>query len=115
MTPRLRWAVVEADLDPVRGSEQRGRRPVLIVSNEDFNRATTNVSVLPLTSTARRLYPSEVRIPADQAGQPLESIVMAHQVRTISQTRIGRSLGYLEDESLQSAVLAAIRDHFDLD
>ena len=45
--PLLQWAVVEADLDPVRGSEQRGVRPVLVVSNEEFNQAIPNVTVPP--------------------------------------------------------------------
>ncbi|MBI3977579.1 MAG: type II toxin-antitoxin system PemK/MazF family toxin [Chloroflexi bacterium] len=75
----LQWAVVEADLDPVRGSEQRGQRPVLIVSDEEFNQAMPNVTVLPLTSTQRRLYPSEVLLPSGQAGLPRASIVMAHR------------------------------------
>jgi len=61
--------VVEADLDPTRGSEQRGTRPVLIVNNEDFNDAVRNVTVLPLTSTRRGLYPSGVWIPAGAGGQ----------------------------------------------
>src|SRR5206468_2966988 len=56
----LRWQVVEADLDPGRGSEQRGIRPVLIVSNDDFHQAISNVTVLPLTSARRELYPAEV-------------------------------------------------------
>jgi mRNA interferase MazF len=56
--PTLQWAVVEADLDPVVGSEQSGRRPVLVVSNEEFNQAIPNLTILPLTSTRRRLYPS---------------------------------------------------------
>jgi mRNA interferase MazF len=91
-----------AEVDPVRGSEQRDRRPVLIVSNEDFNVAAPNVTVLPLTSTQRRLYPSEVWLPSGAAGQPVDSIVMAHQVRTISKQRLGN-------------VIDALREHFDLD
>ena len=115
MNRPFRWAVVEAELNPAQGSEQRGRRPVLVVSNEDFNQATTNVTVVPLTSTQRRLYPSEVRLPQFTAGQPLESIIMAHQVRTISKLRLGRVLGFLEDSFLRESVREAIRQHFDLD
>jgi len=76
--------VFEASLDPVTGAEQKGRRPVLVVSDEEFNQAMPNVTVLPLTSTKRQLYPSEVLLPGGKAGQSLESIVMAHQIRTIS-------------------------------
>jgi mRNA interferase MazF len=111
----LQWTVFEANLDPVIGSEQRGSRPVLVVSNEDFNQAIMNVTVLPLSSTKRRLYPSEVLLPAEAAGQPLESIVMAHQIRTISRRRLAEAVGRLEDGSLREQVRDAIRQHLDLD
>ncbi len=106
--------VVEADLDPARGSEQAGRRPVLVVSNEAFNQLTRNVTVLPLTSTRRSLYPSEVRLPERTAGQPAESIIMGHQVRTISKERLGRVIGELDDPDLQETVREAMREHLDL-
>jgi mRNA interferase MazF len=104
--------VVEADLNPAAGSEQQGIRPVLIVSNEEFNQAMPNVTVLPLTSTRRRLYPSEILLPAGKGGQPLRSIILTHQVRTISKDRLGKTLGYLEDAGLRREVLAAIAEHF---
>ncbi len=111
----LQWAVVDADLNPARGSEQRGIHPVLIVSNEEFNQAVPNVAVLPLTSTDRKLYPAEVVLVRGRAGQPKDSIIMAHQVRTIAKERLGRVWGYLDDVSLREAVMEAIREHFDLD
>lgn len=110
----LQWTVIEADLDPIRGSEQRGVRPVLIVSNEEFNQSVRNVTVLPLTSTRRRLYPSEVFLPSQRAGQPLDSIVMAHQIRTISKERLGRPLGSLQDTALRDQVRDAMSEHLDL-
>lgn len=113
--PEFQWAVVEADLNPVIGSEQSGVRPVLVVSNEDFNQAIANLTILPLTSTKRQLYPSEVLVPAMAAGQPLTSIVMAHQIRTISKQRIIRTVGYLEDPVLRQSVREALREHLDLD
>ena len=112
---RLQWALVAADLDPVRGSEQRGLRPVLIVSNEEFNQVIPNVTVLPLTSTQRQLYPSEVFLPRGTAGQPLDSIIMAHQIRTISKQRLRSAVGYLDDPSLRQAVRDAIKEHLDLE
>ena len=110
-----RWAVFQANLGPAVGSEQRGIRRVLIVSNEDHNQTIPNVTVLPLTSTSRRLYYAEVTIPAGKAGQPLESIIMAHQIKAISKLRLGKLLGYLDDVELQTEVLQAIKDHLDLD
>ncbi len=111
----LRWAVIEAALDPVAGAEQKGTRPVLIVSNEEYNQAMPNVTVLPLTSTRRRLYPSEIFLSKGKAGQPLDSIIMAHQIRTISKQRLKGLLGYVEDPELQDEVSVAIKQHLDID
>lgn len=109
------WAVLQANLDPAMGTEQKGTRPVLIISNEDYNQTIPNVTVLPLTSTRRRLYPSEIPLPAGKAGQPLESIIMAHQIRTISKQRLGKVLGYLDDTQLQREVYQAIKEHLDME
>ena len=113
--PVFQWAVMEANLDPVAGAEQKGARPVLITSNEEYNQSMPNVTVLPLTSTKRRLYPSEVFLPHGKAGQPLDSIIMAHQIRTISKQRLKSLLGYLVDPQLRYEVSEAIKDHLDLD
>lgn len=115
MRQRFQWALMEAHLNPVRGSEQAGHRPVLVISNEEFNQVTSNVTVLPLTWTPRRLYPSEVLLPQEAAGQPAQSLVMAHQIRTISKERLGRVLGHLEDPALREAIREAVREHLDLD
>jgi mRNA interferase MazF len=113
--PNFQRAGFEADLDPVTGAEQKGTRPVLVVSNEEFNQAMPNVTVLPLTSTKRQLYPSEILLPEGKAGQFLESIVMAHQIRTISKQRLGKFLGFLEDTQLQHEIQKAIKDHLDME
>ena len=85
------------------------------MSNEEFNQVMPNVTVLPLTSTKRRLYPSEVFLPQGKAGQRLGSIIMAHQIRTISKQRLKGLMGYLEDPQLRDEVCAAIKEHLDLD
>lgn len=112
--PVWRWAVVLADLEPVVGSAEGKQRPVLVVSNEDTNQILGNLTVLPLTSTQRKLYPAEVLLPAGVAGQPKESIVMAHQIRTISKKRITKRYGYLTDPTLRQQIIAAILDHLEI-
>jgi mRNA interferase MazF len=111
----FRWAVLEANLGPAAGAEHKGTRPVLIASNEEYNQVMPNVTVLPLTSTRRRLYPSEVFLPQGKAGQPLDSIIMAHQIRTISKQRLRGLLGYLEDPEIRDEVCAAIKEHLGLE
>ncbi|NLE09428.1 MAG: type II toxin-antitoxin system PemK/MazF family toxin [Dehalococcoidales bacterium] len=106
---------MQANLNPVIGTEQKGSRPVLVVSNEDYNQVVPNLTILPLTSTKRRLYPSEVSLPSGISGQPLDSIVMAHQIRTISKQRLEKLIGYLTDAKLRSEVRAAIKEHLDIE
>jgi mRNA interferase MazF len=113
--PVFHWAIFEASLDPVVGSEQKGIRPVIVVSNEEFNQAMPNVTILPLTSTKRRLYPSEILLPEGIAGLSVESIVMPHQIRTISKKRLGQLLGYLEDARLRQEIHDAIREYLDME
>jgi len=48
--PVFQWAIMEANLDPVAGAEQKGTRPVLIASNEEYNQVMPNVTVLPSRS-----------------------------------------------------------------
>jgi mRNA interferase MazF len=107
----FRWAAFEAGLDPAIGSGQRGTRPVLVVSREAFNQSSTILTVLPMTSTERKLYPNEVLIEAGRAGQPKRSIIMAHQIRTISKQRLGRHYGYLNEPESQQLVLKAVANH----
>jgi len=111
----FQWAMIEARLDPVTGAEQRGIRPVLIVSNEEYNQSIPNITILPLTSTQRRLYPSEVLLLKGKAGQSLDSIIMAHQIRTIPRQRLGKLWGYLADTILRDAIRGAIKEHLDMD
>jgi len=111
------WQVVQAQLDPVRGSEQAGWRPALIVSREVANRALSVVVALPLTTrrAGRPVHISEVFLPSGVAGQPNDSVVMVQQVRTLAKERLLGSYGYLEDEDLRRQVRAVLRLHLDLE
>ena len=114
--PPFQWQLVQTQLDPVRGSEQAGTRPVLIVSHEAINAALTIVTVLPVTTLrpGRRIYSTEVVLPALLAGQPNDLIVMAHQIRTVAKKRLQAAFGRLEDEALRQAVRLAMRTHLDM-
>jgi mRNA interferase MazF len=102
------------DLDGGAGSEQRGSRPALVISNDGFNRHFQLATVLPLTKRPgkrRRVYAFEVLLPEGTAGNEVESIVMPHQVRTISRERVGRRLGSLRAPKLRAEVEARLLDH----
>ena len=115
--PSFQWSVFAVDLDPTVGSEQAGRRPVLIVSRESANEALPVVTALPLTGHKRnrRIYPNEALIPMGTAGLSRSSIAMAHQLRTLSKQRLGEHLGRIGDPAIRQAVREAIRTQLDLD
>jgi mRNA interferase MazF len=111
------WQLVRADLEPVRGSEQAGVRPVLIVSAEASNRALTVVTALAVTSrkTGRRIYSTEALLPAGAAGQPRDSVVMAQQIRVLDKSRLLGSYGHVSDETVRESVRAALRRYLNLE
>lgn len=116
-TTPLQWSVFSVDLDPSVGSEQSGRRPVLIVSRESANAALPVISAIPLTTRKpqRRIYPNEALIPKGHAGLKRDSIAMAHQLRTLSKTHLGRHIGHLDDPGVRDEVRSAMRTQLDLD
>ena len=99
------WHILVALLDPTRGSEQAGRRPVLVVSREEINQLLCVVNVISLTSRkseARVFYPNEVLLPAGTAGLRVDSIALCYQIRTLDKSRLERDLGELSDPALQA-------------
>ena len=91
------WLV---DLDPTRGHEQAGRRPVLIISEDPFNRSRANlVIVLPVTSTLR-LLPFRVRLSPPDGGLKVESDVLCEAVRSVSKTRLVVRFGRVTPKTL---------------
>lgn len=116
LTTPLRWSVVVVDLDPTEGHEQAGERRALVVSYEPFHRSGL-ATVCPITaarSAAR--YPGDVPIPAGEAGQTLDGVILASQVRTISLRRVrGAPLGTVTDRGVRAHVRAALAHHLGLD
>jgi mRNA interferase MazF len=105
MTAPARGEVWLADLDPVRGREQAGRRPVLVVSDDVFNRSPAGlVIVVPITSRLRAI-PSHVRIPAADGGLRTDSAAICEAVRSIARERLVARGG-----AVRAAVLDRVED-----
>jgi mRNA interferase MazF len=95
----LRGDVVWADLEPVRGREQAGRRPVLILSHEVFNERSGTVIAMALTSQPQRAgFPLTYSLPDDMLPRP--SWVKISQIRTLSVERLGKKLGRLPESAM---------------
>lgn len=123
MTPK-RWDIVEVDFGTPVGHEQGKRRPAvvvseatvscLVVSNDPFNEKTELVTVCPISSTQRTLYPSEVEIPKMPGILEQPGIVMCQQILTVSTQRVIKVRGPAKDPVLQRKVEQALRLHLRL-
>ena len=97
----IRGEIWMAELDPTLGSEQAGRRPVLVLQNDAINRFTTTVLAIPLTTNLRRAaLPSCVQVAQGDGGISSDSVVLCHQMRVLDKARLKKRLGVLSDAAL---------------
>ncbi len=91
----IRWA----ELNPTRGHEQARRRPVLILSQDVFNKRSGTVIAMALTSQLQKAgFP--LTYPLESKQLQKKSWVKISQIRTLSVERIGKKLGAVEPEKL---------------
>ncbi|MFV2072651.1 MAG: type II toxin-antitoxin system PemK/MazF family toxin [Thermoanaerobaculales bacterium] len=99
----LRGEVFWADLNPVKGQEQAGRRPVLIISHDVFNQRSGTVIAMAITSQTQRAgFPLSLEI--TEPGLPKRSWLKISQVRTLSVLRIGKRITALSPEFVNEAI-----------
>jgi mRNA interferase MazF len=90
-------------LNPVRGREQAGQRPVLVISNEALNRHSGTVIALAITGQPQRAaFP--FTHPLESLRMPKPSWVKVSQVRTLSVERLGKRIGALSAEEVEHVV-----------
>lgn len=99
----LRGDIYWADLEPARGSEQAGRRPVLIISQELFNTHSGTVIAMAITSQPQRAgFPLTAPLPAKLLPKP--SWVKISQIRTLSAERLTSRLARLDPLELDRII-----------
>lgn len=95
----LRGDIVWADLNPARGHEQAGHRPVLIISQDVFNERSSTVIAVALTSQPQKAgFPLTLELSHRQL--PKKSWVKISQIRTLSVERLGQKIGRVTAEEL---------------
>jgi mRNA interferase MazF len=110
----IRWV----DFAPSRGSEASKRRPAILVSNDGANATAARlgrgvVTVIPVTSNVRRIYPFQVHLEADSCGLANDSKAQAEQVRSVAVERLGAVVGTVPPP-LMRLVDDALRLHLEL-
>jgi mRNA interferase MazF len=102
-----RGDVFWAGVHPRSGSEQRGRRPVVVVSSDGFNVVASwrSAIVVPISTSSRQALrgPTAIALPAGAGGLPRPSVALCHQVTTLDRAKLTERLG-----ALPPAVLAAL-------
>ena len=95
----IRWA----ELNPVRGREQAGRRPILVLSQDVFNERSGTIIGVALTSQEPRAgFP--VTLESQATGVTKRSWIKISQIRTLSVGRLGRRIGRASEEELARVV-----------
>lgn len=98
-----------SDLNPVIGSEQACRRPVVILSGNLMNKFLQVVITAPLTSKIKNYQGNPVLKPSPLNGLKLESELMVFHIRTISKVRLIERIGEITKEELRTS-LATLND-----
>jgi len=99
--------LVLVNLEPVRGSEQGGTRPALILQNNLLNLYSPTIIVAPITSKIyTKEYPTNVQFFSRHSGLKKESTILLNQIRTIDKKRIIKKIGTLDEELIKEINLA---------
>ncbi|MEB2780154.1 type II toxin-antitoxin system PemK/MazF family toxin [Algoriphagus sp. C2-6-M1] len=98
-----------SDLNPVIGSEQAGRRPVVILSGNLMNKFLQVVITAPLTSKVKNYQGNPILEPSQKNGLKLESELMVFHIRSISKDRLIEKIGEISNNELKMA-LATLTD-----
>ncbi len=99
----LRGDIVWAGLDPTKGHEQSGRRPVLVISQDVFNEKSGTVIAMAMTSQFQRVgFPLVYHLKDHKL--PKESWIKISQIRTLSIERLGKKLGSISEEELEEII-----------
>src|SRR5438094_5438541 len=88
------------EFDPVRGSEQGGIRPALVLQNDLGNQSSPVTIVAAITTRYRRAYPFHVEITPVESGLDKPSLILLNQLRTVDKSRLLRRAGHLSSERM---------------
>src|ERR671938_503840 len=99
----LRGDILWADLNPARGHEQAGLRPVVVISHDVFNERSGTVIAMALTSQPQRAgFPLTLEL--SSVDLPKRSWVKISQIRTLSVERLGDKIGRMSPEIIAQLI-----------
>jgi mRNA interferase MazF len=93
-----------ADLNPTKGSERAGLRPVVVLSGNLLNEHLAVVIVIPLTTKIKNYKGNPVLTPSKTNGLKTESEMLVFHIRSVSKDRLVKKMGSIQKEELNRAV-----------
>ena len=109
-----RGEIYSFDYGVTNGSIQSGKRPVLVLQSEEFNRNATTVIVAAITSVIKKQYlPSHIILP-ENTGLRQESMVLLEQIKTVNKSELTEYIGFIDDEETWRYINRGIRKVFGL-
>ena len=109
-----RGGIVLVNFEPVRGSEQGGIRPSLVIQNDIFNKYSPTTIVAPITSKLfKKEYPTNVTLKKEDSRLNQDSTVLLNQIKTIDKLRIIKRISFFDNLTMNK-VNTALKISLDL-
>jgi len=110
-----RGDIILVDFEPVKGSEQRGIRPSVVIQNNIYNKYSPTLIVAPITSKIfKKDYPTNVFLSKYDSKLDKDSNVLLNQIKTIDKSRVIKKISFL-DSLIIDKINLAIKVSLDLD
>jgi len=99
--------------DRIKSSKQYGRRPVLVMSNDTFNKFSSQVNIYPISSKINKMSPVHVYMPSDDCnGLKSDSILLIESPDSIPKECLYRKIGEIKDGNVINRICDAIKLQF---
>ncbi len=98
-----------ADLNPVKGSEQKGKRPVIIFQNDFITRNTNTAIIIPITTNLKRAnLRSCVLVEKKDSGLPEDSVALCFQMRVLDKSRLEEKICELKNYLIEEIEISVL-------
>ena len=93
-----RGEIYYVDLNPVRGSEQGGVRPCVVIQSNLGNKTSPTIIVAAITGRGKKLLPTHV--PVEPGVLPRDSVILLEQIRTVDKCRVSNYMGSISEAQM---------------
>lgn len=102
-----RGDIIIVNLEPIKGSEQAGRRPCVVIQNDFGNKYSPLTIIAPITSKKfSKEFPTNVRLRRQDSKLDKDSTILLNQIKTIDKLRILKKISSLDSEIMERVDLA---------